>query len=92
MIIPHVSVVTHPHLWGLLHFYRYTCYTVAWASFFNNFLLCEEMFERHPEWKRYFLHLVTIESFLALNLRKNQPSLGVLNIPGKPKGKPCQGD
>lgn len=86
MILPHVSAVTQPHLWGLLHFFRWCAWGVAWSSAINSVLPCEDIFDDHPAWKHRYLQFVTINSFFALNLRRDQPSVGVLPIWGR-KGR-----
>ena len=76
----HVNPGVHPHLWGLIHFLRWCAWGCFWSSIVNNFLPCEEVFERHPHWRRRYLALVAINSFFALNLRIKQASLGVLGM------------
>ena len=87
MIIHHVYASQQPHLWAFIHFYRYAAYVVFWSSIINSCLPCEDLFVEHPECKRLYLHFVTVVSFFAIDLRVDQPSVGVLPLWGGRKGR-----
>ena len=78
-----MSVYAHPHLWGIIHFFRWCAWVCFYSSIINCCLVGEEMFDAHPRLKRWYLHAVSVNCMLAINLREEQPSLGVLRVIGR---------